>query len=1186
MGCFVHFGLATYTTNADMFAQPDPSVFNPVDLDADQWVRAAKAMGANYIVLTAKHHSGFCLWPTETTGYSVQSSPWRGGHGDVVRQFVEAARRNGLEPGLYISAADQHFGCMSTTDERGRRKLIGDAQAYFPVFMKQLRELMSGYGKLAAVWFDGYRDPFAWDVRDANGNVNGDRYDRQIANLVRQYQPGAVISREGTAATTDVHWAGNESGWAPYPVWYVVGRGEGRKNWLAPDATGWFVPEANLHTRSNWFWTPNSDSTLRSVPELVDVYCDSIGRGANLLVNLTPNRQGLLPEAESERMTQFGAELNRLFGKPLAETNSQDRWDEGNTLELRLPKPARVGCVLMEEEIASGQRIQEYRVEVFSNKKWNIVCQGKSIGRKRIERFDPIVTDRVRLRVLKSAPSPKISRFAAFGVWESSGPVDEFGRPKIVKLGTIDCGLVETTPVVFKGRLYRFEYVRQNYPGNKTGDSYFHFIDHETGQATPGFAKGYHLGSAFVDGDKVCVTGTSAWGGHRIELFVSNDLEHWTESTALDLAGYEIFNTSMCKAGDRYVLMFEIGAPAAEAGVAFTARFATSTNLKDWTLTPPECVYSKDRYTAPHCLRYLDGYYYDFFLEAYQGYEMHVVRSKDLAHWESSPLNPVLSASADDRKIANPNLTDTQRELIARAINLNNSDIDFCEYKGRLVINYSWGNQQGVEFLAEATYDGTQAQFLKGWFPEKKVESIQDQRMKWWREARFGMFIHWGLYSVAAGRWNDKPVQGLSSWTLNTIGVPLDEYTPLIHRFNPTQFNPDTWVKLAKAAGMKYIVITSKHHEGFCLFDSAYTDYDVMSTPFQKDILLELSDACRREGIRLGFYYSILDWHHPDYLPRRQHDTRPVDGANFDRYVIYMKNQLRELATHYGPLAVLWFDGEWDNTWNHDRGLDLFHYTRSLQPLMLINNRVDKGRQGMEGMTKSTAYGGDFGTPEQTIPPSGVPGVDWETCMTINDTWGYKQDDHNWKSSSTLVRMLIDTASKGGNFLLNVGPKGDGTLPEAIVTRLEDIGKWTSANGEGIYGTAASPFTKGLAWGRVTQRKLANGRTRLYLHVFDWPGNGELVVPRLRSQVVDAYLLADPSHARLEASQDATGVILSVPSTAPDKVATVVVLDIQGEPDIAPFRISPDASGQFQLEARDADIHGQTARYDGLPGRG
>lgn len=305
-----------------------------------------------------------------------------------------------------------------------------------------------------------------------------------------------------------------------------------------------------------------------------------------------------------------------------------------------------------------------------------------------------------------------------WGCSSKQGPTDENNRPLIVKRGTIDCDLVETSPVVFNNKVYRYEYVRPGYWNNHTGDSYFRFVDHETGEYTPPFAKGFHLGSAFVDNNTVYVTAVNIWDGEEIHIFSSTDLKKWDHWMAFQLPGYGIFNTSMTKAKGKYVLMFEIGKPESEAGKRFTARFATSPDLKKWEVLPSQYNYAKDRYTAPHCLRYLDGYYYDFYLEAYNGYEARVVRSKDLEHWEASPLNPVLKALDEDKKIANENLSDELRQRIKVAENRNNSDIDFCEYKGKLVINYSWGNQRGEEFLAEASYDGTLKQFLEGWFPK------------------------------------------------------------------------------------------------------------------------------------------------------------------------------------------------------------------------------------------------------------------------------------------------------------------------------------------------------------------------------------------------------------------------------------------------------------------------------------
>ena len=291
-------------------------------------------------------------------------------------------------------------------------------------------------------------------------------------------------------------------------------------------------------------------------------------------------------------------------------------------------------------------------------------------------------------------------------------------RPAIEKIGTIDLDMVETTPFVFRGSLYRFEYVRLDYWDNETGDSYFRLVEHDTRRSGEPFAQGYHLGNIFVDEEIIYVTATDKWDGQRVDIFASTDMGNWTSWNALDLPGYGLFNTSLCRDEDGYILMIEVGKPPEVAGVRFTARFAISKDMKTWELTPPECNYSKDRYTAPHSLRYHNGYYYNFYLEALKTrYDQYVVRSKDLIHWETSGFNPVLSASDEDRRIAIPTIKDAFRERIQGATNINNSDMDFCEYSGGLIINYSWGNQQGIEHLAEAQFDGSLGDFLTGWFP-------------------------------------------------------------------------------------------------------------------------------------------------------------------------------------------------------------------------------------------------------------------------------------------------------------------------------------------------------------------------------------------------------------------------------------------------------------------------------------
>jgi alpha-L-fucosidase len=435
--------------------------------------------------------------------------------------------------------------------------------------------------------------------------------------------------------------------------------------------------------------------------------------------------------------------------------------------------------------------------------------------------------------------------------------------------------------------------------------------------------------------------------------------------------------------------------------------------------------------------------------------------------------------------------------------------------------------------------------FVSGWSagagaaevaPAAETSAQKDARMAWWRDARFGMFIHWGVYSVPAGVYKGWGIPGPGEWMMRVCSISVAPYREYAKQFNPVKYDPDAWVRLAKEAGMKYIVITTKHHDGFALFDTNASDWNVVkATPYGKDLLKPLAAACQKHGIRLGFYYSqAQDWVNPGGAAMFGHWDPAQDGS-MDEYI---KNvavpQVREILSNYGPVSVLWWDTPEGMT--KERAEMLFPLT-GLQPGIITNNRLGGG------------FEGDTATPEQHIPATGFPGGrDFEVCMTMNNSWGYKSLDDNWKSTETLVRNLVDIASKGGNYLLNVGPTSEGLIPEPSIERLHEIGAWIKVNGDAIYGTQPSPF-RSLPWGRCTRKPTAGG-IMLFLHVFDWPKDGALLVPGLKSDPVEAYLLADADRKPLKWKRSDQGITIELPGSAPNPVSSTVVVQVKGTLDV------------------------------------
>ena len=418
----------------------------------------------------------------------------------------------------------------------------------------------------------------------------------------------------------------------------------------------------------------------------------------------------------------------------------------------------------------------------------------------------------------------------------------------------------------------------------------------------------------------------------------------------------------------------------------------------------------------------------------------------------------------------------------------------------------------------------------------------QDAKMKWFREAKFGLFIHWGLYSIPAGEWKGQPVAGIGEWIMNRAKIPVAEYEQLAKQFNPVKFDAEAWVQMAQDAGMKYIVITSKHHDGFAMYHSAVTPYNIYdATPFHRDPLKELAAACARHGIRFGFYYSqSQDWHEPNGAGNTW-DFGPDDKKDYDQYLrSKAEPQVKELLTNYGPVCLIWFDTA--RMMTGDRGPRFLEIVHTLQPATLVD-----GRLGVPGDYRSM---GDNSIPNQVVQG------DWEVPATLNHTWGFKKDDTDWKSPEDLTFKLVDIVSKGGNYLLNVGPTSEGVIPQASQDNLRTVGKWLKVNGESIYGAGPTPFGVELgAFDNTRQDKkggplfVATNNWRcttkpgkIYIHFFQWPAE-QFELSKVNGKVKKAYLLADASHKGLKVKQTGDKITVALPAQAPDHMDSVLVLE-------------------------------------------
>jgi len=695
------------------------------------------------------------------------------------------------------------------------------------------------------------------------------------------------------------------------------------------------------------------------------------------------------------------------------------------------------------------------------------------------------------------------------------------GEKRLVKEPRHLADVCEAAPLVYKGRLILLECVRPA-TGGKREDYYITLRDVKTGKLLARLAEGYSLASAIVHQGGVYVF-ASRWeetGWNDVTLFYSQDLKQWESQLALrQEPGEHLYNTSVCAIGNRFVMAYETDDPRY---VPFTVKFAESKDLLHWKKVP-EALFGPDRYAACPCLRYVDGYYYILYLEhktpAWR-FETFLARSRDLSQWELSPNNPILAPELGE--------------------DINTSDPDLIEFGGKVYLYYSIGDQRTYTKLKRAVFNGTLKEFLEWGFraPEKEVprpaapvryappDSVWKQTVvqaaypeslppltpaqERFKNLKFGIFIHWGLYSVL----------GHGEWALFNEHLPIEDYDRLVEGFTAEALKASEWVRLAKRAGARYMNFVTKHHDGFCLFDSRLTDHTSVRSSPRRDFVAELSRACAARRMPLFLYYSLLDWHFPNFAP---------DSPGYTRYFY---GQVEELATRYGPIAGFWFDmGALKGRY---RGEATWEMIRKNQPEALImpydffvSERT---------LTRTSTYDALGRVLDMPLPEAGPDAWPFEVCDTMNGSWGYNPSDMNYRSAEELIRELVTVVGRGGNLLLNISPTPSGGIPPEQVRRLEAIGDFLKRCGKAIYDTRPAVLPP-QPWGFP----LIKGN-RLFLHILQAP-DGALIVKGLDSPVSRVLTL---ERKGLSWTQDSDGLHLHVLPEFRDPVDTILEVVLKG----------------------------------------
>lgn len=1040
---FIHFGPNTYTRMEWGSGMEDPEVFDLKTLDTDQWCRAMKDAGMKMVILTVKHHDGFVLWQSRYTNHGIMSTPFRDGKGDILKDLSESCRKYGLKLGVYLSPADLYQienpeGLYGNLSEYTKRTIPREVEGrpfknktqfefvvddYNEYFLNQLFEILTEYGEIHEVWFDG-----AHPKRKGGQTYNYTAW----RELIRTLAPKAVIfGRE------DIRWCGNEAGATRDTEWNVVtyeenpgtatefhdmtDRDLGSREVLYKANYLHYQPaETNTSIREGWFYRDDTNQKVRSADDVFDIYERSVGGNSIFLLNIPPNREGKFSPRDVEVLEEVGNRIHQTYGNNLFDgaTGPKEVLDDNpdtyilldkGEIVITLPAQKTFNRLMLQEAIAThSERVEKHAVDAWVDNEWKEIATATNIGYKCILRFPEVTTDRIRIRVLESRLTPAISHISAH-YYNTRPPQLAFTRDKE--------GLVTIAPLQTE---FNWNPTGDNAADNiNAGYEIFYTLDgSEPTQSSMKYESPIKVEHNIL---KAVSYINNVRGAVKSEEFglVKKDWKLLGVSSETDrraaLNAFDAVNRTYWQSGEsdeNHYIALDLGALY---------------NLKAFVYTPqtfhPNGMISRGE----------------------------IQISENGENWKTADTfefgNLINDPTPRTHYFATPFSTRYIR-LVATGTAGDEKYVTVSE------LDFLTQTQEGFVHERSSEYV---------WPEEKEVLEQLDE----WQDLKFGVLFHWGLYSVPG------IVESWSICSEDVDWIPRDStmnyveykrwYWGLKDKFNPVDFDPDQWSSIMERAGMKYAIFTTKHHDGFNMFDTKQTDFSIANGPFKDhpkaDVAKYVFDSFRKKDFMVGAYFSKPDWHSQYYwwdyfaTPNRnvnyKIERHPERWENFKNFTY---NQLEELMSGYGEIDILWLDGGWVAPSRQDIDMDkIAGMARKYQNDLIIVDRTIRGKYE------------NYQTPERSIPMEQLP-YPWESCIPLSSDWGWIPDA-KFKTPAEVIAMLIEVTAKGGNMLLGVGPTPEGIIQPEVEEILNDIGDWLEINGKGIYNTRITPnYNSGNVW--------------------------------------------------------------------------------------------------------------------------